>query len=183
MENKIANVFAVSKKSSHEFSKEIQENINLVTMHGIEGDAHAGKYVKHRSRVKKDPSQLNIRQVHLMAYELLEELLVAGHQIKPGELGENITTIGIELTNLPKGTILKIGRDAEVEITGLREPCKQIENFQDGLLKKVISKTKSGKFDVKSGVMSIVIHGGTVSPGDKIEVIYPVHPHIELKFV
>ena len=95
MEKKIANVFAVSKKSSHEFSKEIQENINLVTMCGIEGDAHAGKYVKHRSRVKKDPSQLNIRQVHLMAYELLEELLGAGHQIKPGEVGENITTIGI----------------------------------------------------------------------------------------
>ena len=118
-----------------------------------------------------------------MAYELLEELLGAGHQIKPGELGENITTIGIELTNLPKGTILKIGRDAEVEITGLREPCKQIENFQDGLLKKVITKSKSGKFDVKSGVMSIVIHGGTVSPGDEIKVIYPVHPHIELKFV
>lgn len=183
MNTKIANVFAVSKKESHEFSKEIQEKINLITMHGVEGDAHAGKYVKHRFRVKKDPNQLNFRQVHLMTSELLEELRGAGHHVKPGELGENITTVGIDLTNLPKGTILKIGSEAEVEITGLREPCKQIEDFQDGLLKKVISKNKSGKFDVKTGVMSIVTRGGTVRPKDKIQVIYPNQPHAELKFV
>ena len=183
MDTKIANVFAVSKKESHEFSKEGQEEINLITMHGVEGDAHAGKYVKHRSRVKKDPNQLNIRQVHLMTSELLEEFQEAGYYIKPGDLGENITTVGIDLINLPKGTILKIGLEAEVEITGLREPCKQIEDFQDGLLKRVISKNNSGKLDVKSGVMSIVIQGGTVRPGDKIKVVYPNQPHVELKFV
>ena len=183
MDTKIANVFAVSKKESHEFSKEIQKKINLIAMHGVEGDAHAGKYVKHRSRVKKDPSQLNIRQVHLMSSELLDELRMAGHNVKPGELGENITTVGIDLTNLPKGTILKIGSEAEVEITGLREPCKQIEDFQDGLLKRVISKNNQGKLDVKSGVMSIVTQGGTVRPGDIIKIIYPNQPYRELKFV
>ena len=183
MHAQIGKVFSVSKKSTHEFSKEIQEKIKLITMHGVDGDAHAGKYVKHRSRVKKDPNQLNIRQVHLMTSELLEEFQVAGHHIKPGDLGENITTVGIDLINLPKGTILKIGLEAEVEITGLREPCKQIEDFQDGLLKKVISKNNSGKLDVKSGVMSIVTQGGTVRPGDKIKVIYPNQPHIKLEFV
>ena len=183
MNNKSTCVFAVSKKKSHEFSKESQEAINLITMRGVEGDAHAGKYVKHRSRVKKDPSQLNMRQVHLFAYEILEEFQGLGHYIKPGELGENITTIGIDLANLPKGTILNIGRDAKVEITGLRKPCKQIDDFQDGLLKRVISKNRSGKIDIKSGVMSIVNEGGAVRPGDEIEIIYPSQPHIELKFV
>ena len=118
-----------------------------------------------------------------MTSELLEEFQSAGHHIRPGDLGENITTVGIDLINLPKGTILKIGLEAEVEITGLREPCKQIEDFQDGLLKKVISKNNSGKLDVKSGVMSIVTQGGTVRPGDKIKVIYPNQPHIKLEFV
>ena len=132
MHAQIGKVFSVSKKSTHEFSKEIQEKIKLITMHGVDGDAHAGKYVKHRSRVKKDPNQLNIRQVHLMTSELLEEFQGAGHHIKPGDLGENITTVGIDLINLPKGTILKIGPEAEVEITGLREPCKVIEYFQNG---------------------------------------------------
>ena len=179
----IGKVFSVSKKSTHEFSKEIQEKIKLITMHGVDGDAHAGKYVKHRSRVKKDPNQLNIRQVHLMTSELFQEFQRAGHHVKPGDLGENITTVGIDLINLPKGTILKIGLEAEVEITGLREPCKQIEDFQDGLLKKVISKNNSGKLDVKSGVMSIVTQGGTVRPGDKIKVICPSQPHVELEFV
>ena len=183
MHAQIGKVFSVSKKSTHEFSKEIQEKIKLITMHGVDGDAHAGKYVKHRSRVKKDPNQLNIRQVHLMTSELLEEFQGVGHHIKPGDLGENITTVGIDLINLPKGTILKIGPEAEVEITGLREPCKQIEDFQNGLLKRVISKNNSGKLDVKSGVMSIVTQGGTVRPGDKIKVIYPNQPHVELKFV
>ena len=179
----IGKVFSVSKKSTHEFSKEIQEKIKLITMHGVDGDAHAGKYVKHRSRVKKDPNQLNIRQVHLMTSELFQEFQRAGHHVKPGDLGENITTVGIDLINLPKGTILKIGLEAEVEITGLREPCKQIEDFQDGLLKRVISKNNSGRLDVKSGVMSIVTQGGTVRPGDQIKVIYPNRPHVKLKFV
>ncbi len=183
MNKTIGNVVAVCRNRKHEFSKELQVNINLIKMFGVEGDAHAGKYVKHRARVKKDPSQINFRQVHLVESESLDDLKRDGYEVRPGELGENITTKGIQLVDLPEGAILKIGRLVRLEITGLRKPCKQIDGFQDGLLQMVISKDKTGKLDIKSGVMSIVTQGGIVTPGDEIEIIYPDQPYKELEFV
>ena len=183
MNEMIGKVFSVSKKSSHEFSKDLQKKIRLITMHGVEGDAHAGKYVKHRSRVKKNPTQLNIRQVHLMASELFEELNQQGYIVEPGDLGENITTKGIDLINLPKYTHLKIGDSVILEVTGLRNPCRQIEDFGSGLLKKMISKDAQGKFVRKTGIMTIVKFGGFVSVSDNIEVLLPKKPFVNLDIV
>ncbi len=183
MDPKIGKVCSVSKKSMHEFSKEIQEKVRLITMHGVDGDAHAGKYVKHRSRVKKDPTQLNIRQVHLIASELFTELTQEGYVIKPGDLGENITTSGIDLINLPKHTQLKIGESVILEVTGLRNPCRQIEDFRSGLLKKMISKDDEGSLVRKTGIMTIVKMGGIVSVSDTIEVLLPEKPFIKLDIV
>ena len=183
MHEMIGKVFSVSKKGTHEFSKEIQEKIELITMHGVEGDAHAGKYVKHRSRVKKDPTQLNIRQVHLIASELFEELYQYGYSVKPGDLGENITTKGIDLINSPKYTQLKIGASVVLEVTGLRNPCRQIEDFGSGLLKKMISKDAQGNLVRKTGIMTIVKFGGFVSVSDNIEVCLPKKPFVNLDIV
>lgn len=139
----------------------------------MEGDAHAGKTVKHRSRVKKDPTQPNLRQVHLIHQELLEELERGGFQVAPGELGENVTTRGVDLLNLPTGTRLRLGQNAVIELTGLRNPCAQLDKFQNGLLKAVLDRDEEGNLVRKSGVMAIVLEGGAVLPGDPITVELP----------
>jgi MOSC domain-containing protein YiiM len=166
-------VEAVSRSRSHSFSKQPELLIRLVAGHGVEGDAHFGTTVKHRSRVARDPTQPNLRQVHLMHAELFDELRAQGFNVGAGELGENVTTRGIDLLSLPRGTRLSIGREAVVEITGLRNPCVQIDRFQEGLLSAVVGRGEAGEIVRKSGVMAIVITGGDVQVGDAITAALP----------
>jgi MOSC domain-containing protein YiiM len=176
-------VIAVSRDTSHSFSKQNQSSIRLVEGLGVEGDAHQGVKVQHLSRVARDPTQPNLRQVHLIHAELHEELAAAGFVVAPGELGENITTRGIPLLELPTGTRVKLGASAVVEITGLRNPCAQIDRFQSGLLAAVVRRDASGAVQRKSGIMSVVVASGEVRPGDEIEIELPPEPHRALDVV
>lgn len=139
--------------------------------------------VKHRSRVRADPTQPNLRQVHLIPGELHDELVAKGFDVAPGAMGENVTTRGLDLLSLPRGTVLRIGAEAEVEITGLRNPCSQIEKFQSGLLKAVLDRAEDGSPILKAGVMGIVLAGGEIRPGDAITVTLPPEPHVRLERV
>jgi len=150
---------------------------------GLEGDAHAGKKVKHRFLVGIDPTKPNIRQVHLIHVELLEELNRKGFTVHPGELGENITTRGIDLLGLPTGTRLLIGADVKIEITALRNPCVQIDWFQKGLLKEVLYKNEDGKVVRRAGVMGIILAGGQINPNDEIFVELPLKPRHPLEYI
>lgn len=174
-------VEAVSISPLHAFSKESVEEISLLEGLGIQGDAHCGSTVKHRSRVARDLSQPNLRQVHLLHAELLEELAAEGFRVMQGELGENVTTRGIDLLALPVNSELRIGPSAIVRITGLRNPCRQIEKFQAGLLKAVLDRDPNGQLVRKAGVMGIVVHGGIVRVGDAIRVSLPDPPHVRLQ--
>ncbi|MGW0564035.1 MOSC domain-containing protein [Streptomyces sp. NPDC003016] len=176
-------VTAVSSNGEYAFTKPNRASITLLAGLGVEGDVHAGTTVKHRSRVAQDPTQPNLRQVHLIHEELFGELLQEGFTVEPGQLGENITTSGIGLLGLPRGTLLHIGGEAVVEITGLRNPCVQIDAFQDGLLKQVISRDAEGNTVRRAGIMSVVRAGGVVRPGDRIEVVLPAEPHRPLERV
>ena len=179
----MASVIAVSRDAKHRFSKPNQLAIRLVAGLGIEGDAHSGVTVKHRSRVAKDPAVPNLRQVHLIHAELFDELRAAGFSVGAGDLGENITTKGIDLLALPAGTRLTIGDTAVVEVTGLRNPCSQIDKFQKGLMKATLGRDAEGRLVRKTGVMSIVVAGGEVRPGDSIAVVLPAAPHRALEVV
>ena len=176
-------VTAVSSSPSHSFSKPNRNRIQLLTGLGVEGDAHLGTTVKHRSRVKKDPGQPNLRQVHLIHAELHDELKAFGFDVSAGEMGENVTTRGIDLLSLPSGARLRIGEAAVVEVTGLRNPCVQIDRFRKGLMKAVLGKDDHGNLIRKSGVMGIVLEGGEVKPGDAIQVELPPEPHQKLDVV
>lgn len=176
-------VLSVSRERTHDFSKTVVGSIEIIENLGVEGDAHAGITVKHRSRVAVDPNQPNLRQVHLIQGELFEELLEGGLEVKPGDLGENILTEGISLLDLPKNTVLRIGQDVALKVTGLRNPCGQIENFRPGLLKAVVGRDEAGKVIRKAGIMSVVLKGGTVRPGDPIELEMPPLPHEALERV
>lgn len=178
-----ANVVSVSRSPRHAFSKVPQLQVRLHAGRGVEGDAHSGETVKHRSRVRKDPTQPNLRQVHLIHAELLDELIGKGFVIHPGALGENITTRGIALLDLPTGTILQIGQSAVVQVTGLRNPCNQLDRLQPGLTAAVLDRDPSGALIRKSGIMAIVLESGDVSPGDTIRVILPAKPHRPLGVV
>lgn len=166
-------VAALHRSEGHSFSKPPVDEIVLVAGLGVAGDAHSGARVKHRSRVQADPSQPNLRQVHLMHAELHDELRSQGHVVRPGDLGENVTTLGIDLLALPTGTILGLGADARVAVTGLRNPCRQIEDFQRGLLGRLISKDASGRVVRKAGIMAVVVRGGVVRVRDPIAVAMP----------
>lgn len=161
-------------------SKPVVPRITLLKGLGVEGDAHLGKLVKHRSRVRANPNQPNLRQVHLIHSELHQELFAKGYKIQPGQMGENICTAGIDLLGLPCGTILKIGSEALVEITGLRNPCNQLDGLQAGLMQAVLDKDADGNLIRKSGIMGIVIQGGQVQADDSIEIKLPPLPHIVL---
>jgi MOSC domain-containing protein YiiM len=178
-----AKVVSVSSSATHGFSKQVASSINLLAGLGVEGDAHCGATVKHRSRVAQDPTQPNLRQVHLIHEELFEELRAQGFVVHPGEIGENITTRGIDLLALPVGAELHIGQSAVVRVTGLRNPCEQLNQFQTGLTAAVLGRTPEGKLVRKAGVMGIVIAGGTVAPGDQITVTLPAEPHRALERV
>lgn len=176
-------VRAVSSRAGHFFSKTPREAITLIAGIGVEGDAHAGETIKHRSRVRANPNQPNLRQVHLLPAELFDEVAEAGFTVQAGDLGENVTTRGIDLAGLPRGSRLHLGDEAEVEITGLRNPCKQIEAFQPGLLAQVVGRDAAGNIVRKAGVMSVVLTGGIVRPGDPIRVTLPPEPHEPLERV
>ncbi|MRD48142.1 MOSC domain-containing protein [Caenimonas koreensis DSM 17982] len=173
-------VVAVHASTSHSFSKFTEEAITLLEGLGVQGDTHAGVTVQHRSRVARDASQPNLRQVHLLHAELFDELVAGGFAVFPGDLGENITTRGLDVLALPTGTRLRIGADAIVEITGLRNPCSQIDKFQLGLTAAVLDRDAQGNLIRKAGVMGIVLQGGEVRTGDAIEVMLPALPHVAL---
>lgn len=179
----MSTVVAVARDEGHRFSKPTLPAIRLLAGLGIEGDAHCGKTVKHRSRVAVDPTQPNLRQVHLIHVELFDELAAGGFSLRPGDMGENVTTRGIDLLALPVGARLRLGTQALVEITGLRNPCAQIEAFQPGLLKAVLGRDASGRLIRKAGIMGIVIEGGEVGPGDSIGITLPALPHRALERV
>jgi MOSC domain-containing protein YiiM len=175
-----ARVLAVHRSGSHSFSKFAEEGITLVAGLGVEGDAHAGTTVQHRSRVARDAAAPNLRQVHMLHAELFDELVERDFAVFPGDLGENITTRGIDLLALPAGTVLRLG-EAEVEITGLRNPCSQLDRFQKGLMAAVLDRDEAGQLVRKAGVMGVVRAGGVVRPGDTILVHRPAGPQRALE--
>jgi MOSC domain-containing protein YiiM len=173
----VGNVIAVSLRAGHHFSKTPGLGIRLLKNLGVAGDAHMGETVKHRSRMRKDPTQPNLRQVHLIHAELFDELRSKGFDVTPGDLGENVTTLGLDLLALPTGTRLHLGLTAIVEVTGLRNPCIQIDGFQKGLMAATLDKGAGGNLIRKAGIMGIVLADGDVRPGDAIGVEMPTPPH------
>lgn len=170
-------ITAVSLRRGHHFSKTNAMSIRLLKGLGVDGDAHMGETVKHRSRVARDPTQPNLRQVHLIHEELFDELAPKSFVVRPGEMGENVTTRGIDLLGLPTGARLHLGDSAVVQVTGLRNPCIQIDRFQKGLMTATLDKDADGNLIRKAGVMSIVLAEGDVRPGDTIRVELPDGPH------
>jgi MOSC domain-containing protein YiiM len=162
-------------------SKPGQLWIRLLAGLGVEGDAHSGATVKHRSRVTRDPSKPNLRQVHLIHGELLDELALRGFSVAPGVMGENVTTRGLDLLGLPTGSRLHLGASAVVEVTGLRNPCLQLDKLQSGLMEAVLERAPDGALIRKAGIMSIVLSGGDVRAGDPIAVELPSGPHRPLQ--
>jgi MOSC domain-containing protein YiiM len=173
-------VEAVSQSPGHTMGKRNREAIRLVAGLGVEGDAHAGETVKHRSRVARDPSQPNLRQVHLIHAELFDELDAAGFAVAPGRMGENVTTRGVDLLALPVGARLRLGAEAAVEVTGLRNPCAQLEGIQPGLMAATLDRDADGTLIRKAGIMAVVLTGGEVRPGDPIAVELPTGAHRRL---
>jgi MOSC domain-containing protein YiiM len=154
-------------------TKPNQESIRLLEGIGVEGDAHSGETVKHRSRVARDPSQPNLRQVHLIHAELHEELRAAGFAVSAGQMGENVTTRGVDLLGLPTGARLRLGDEAVVEVTGLRSPCAQLDGIQQGLMAATLDRDGDGNLVRKAGVMGVVLVGGEVHQGDAITIEIP----------
>ncbi|MBS0472971.1 MAG: MOSC domain-containing protein [Proteobacteria bacterium] len=173
-------VVGVAFDGEHRFSKPQRAVIRLIEGLGVEGDAHLGKTVQHLSRIRRDPRVPNLRQVHLIHAELHDEMRREGFEVGPGDLGENITTRGIDLLALPRDARLHIGAEAVVEVKGLRNPCYQIDDFRKGLLKVCIDKDETGNLIRKAGIMGVVLRGGEVAPGDAIRVELPDGPHIAL---
>jgi len=176
-------VATVSVSPTHSFSKALRAEIRLLAGLGVEGDAHLGVTVKHRSRVAADPSRPNLRQVHLIHAELFDELREKGFSVGAGDMGENVTTRGLDLLGLPCGTLLHLGDEAVVEVTGLRNPCRQLDAFQPGLMRAVLDRDADGGLIRKAGIMGVVRAGGAVRPGDPIRVERPPQPHRKLERV
>ncbi|WP_108124781.1 MOSC domain-containing protein [Saccharospirillum mangrovi] len=175
------NVVALSKDDQHRFSKVPAEQLTFRAGYGIEGDTHAGTTVQHRSRVKVDPTQPNLRQVHLIAAETLEELRADGFDVQAATLGENVLTLGVDLLSLPTDTVLQLGDSVQLRITGLRNPCAQLDHYQKGLTAALLDRDADGKLIRKAGVMAVVEAGGTVQTGDVIAVQLPTQPHRSLE--
>ncbi len=173
-------VTAVSRSGTHTFSKPNHDAIRLLAGLGVEDDAHLGETVKHRSRVARDPSRPNLRQAHLIHAELHDELRVAGFAVQAGEMGENVTTRGVDLLGLPTGALLRLGEGAVVEVTGLRNPCLQLDRFQRGMMKAVLDRDENGELVRKAGIMGVVLADGWVRPGDSIHIELPAGPHRRL---
>lgn len=180
MANGAGIVVGVSLDAGHRFSKPAQASIRMLAGLGVEGDAHLGVTVQHRSRVARDPTQPNLRQVHLIAEERHDELRAAGFPVGPGLMGENVTTRGIDLLNLPRAARLHIGADAVIEVTGLRNPCGQLNKYQPGLMAAVLDQAEDGSLIRKAGIMGVVLVTGEVRPGDPIRIEWPAEPHQRL---
>jgi MOSC domain-containing protein YiiM len=178
-----ARVLAVARDAAHRFSKQRVDELTLVAGLGVAGDAHHGATVRHRSRVAADPTQPNLRQVHLIHAELLHQLVAKGFAVAPGALGENVTTAGIDLLGLPRHALLMIGDAVVLEVAGLRNPCAQIDGFLPGLLAAVLDKRPNGDVIRKAGIMAIVRSGGVIRPGDGITVALPPPPYQRLERV
>lgn len=178
-----AGVVAVARSPDHRFSKISAPSIRLIAGWGVEGDAHAGETVQHRSRVAADPTQPNLRQVHLIAAELYEELQAKMIHVKHGDLGENIVTQGLDLLTLPRDTVLRLGDEATVRITGLRNPCRQLDKFQPGLMQAVLGHGTAGELELRCGVMGVVEVGGEVQVGDTVTVQRPAGEWMTLERV
>lgn len=176
-----ATVAALAASPAYGFSKQPCQQIELIANSGVAGDVHAGATVKHRSRMAANPGQPNLRQVHLIHAELLDQLNAEGFALSPGQLGENITTHGIDLLALPRGTVLAAGSGARLVVTGLRNPCGQIEAFRPGLLARLARKHSENSIERLAGIMAVVQRGGTIGKGDRIEVILPPLPHEALQ--
>jgi MOSC domain-containing protein YiiM len=178
-----ASVVAVSRDDKHRFSKPVVASITLLTGYGIEGDTHAGATTQHRYLMRTDPTRKNLTQVHLVASELFDELTADGFDVSAGQLGENIATSGVDLLALPVGTLLHLGPDAVVEVTGMRDPCSMIDKFQQGLKSVLKTKDANGRIERRAGIMGIVAADGTVAPGDALTVELPAGPHRPLGVV
>jgi hypothetical protein len=174
-------VIAVSRSASHGPDKTNEPRIRLLAGLGVEGDVHAGSTVKHRSRVARDAAQPNLRQVHLIHVELHDELVADGFAVGAGQMGENVTTRGVDLLALPVGARLRLGGDAVVEVTGLRNPCKQLDGIAPGLMSATLDRDEQGALIRKAGVMGVVAAGGDVQPGDPIRVELPPAPRRPLE--
>lgn len=174
-------IFAVHRDGAHRFTKPPVDAVELLEGLGVAGDAHAGVTVQHLSRVRRDPTAPNLRQVHLIAAELLDELLARGFDVAPGRLGENVTTRGVDLLALPTGAQLRLGGAALVEVTGLRNPCVQLDRYQRGLQQAVLGRAADGSLIRRAGVMAVVVAGGVVRPGDPITVTAPAGEHRPLQ--
>jgi MOSC domain-containing protein YiiM len=170
-------VSAVSRSATHSLRKRDAQSIRLIAGLGVEGDAHLGETVKHRSRVARDPTQPNLRQVHLIHAELHDELRTRGFQVSASDMGENVTTRGVDLLALPAGTRLRIGKTAVVQVTGLRNPCAQLDRIQPGLMTATLDRDEHGRIVRKAGIMGVVVAGGDVKPGDNIGIELPSPPH------
>ncbi|WP_062438803.1 MOSC domain-containing protein [Herbidospora daliensis] len=177
----MGSIEAVSRSQQYTFSKPNEGVIRLVPGLGVEGDAHYGEKVRHRSRVARTPDAPNLRQVHLIHAELFEELAGRGFAVAPGQIGENVTTRGLDLLGLPTGTLLHLGPEAVVEVTGLRNPCVQLDGFRPGLMKAVLDRDDEGGLVRKAGIMGVVVTGGEIRPGDQIRVTLPDGPHRKLE--
>ena len=176
-------VVAVSRDDSHRFSKPVVPSIRLVAGYGIEGDSHAGATTQHRYLIRTDPTRPNLTQVHLVRSELLTELAAEGFDVSPGQLGENITTAGIDMLALPLGTRLHLGSDAVVEVTGMRDPCSMIDKFRSGLKTALKHTDDAGRIVRRAGIMGIVVADGTVLPGDTLRVELPAGEPVPLGVV
>jgi MOSC domain-containing protein YiiM len=174
-------VAAVHRNPRHRLHKEPADVVRLVEGIGVEGDAHAGETIQHRSRKRWRPHLPNLRQVHLIGAELFQELAREGFSVAPGEMGENVTTRGIDLLGLPAGARLRLGDDAVVEVTGLRNPCVQLDRWQPGLMEATLERGDDGALIRRAGVMGVVVAGGEVRPGDAVAVELPAEPHAPLQ--
>jgi MOSC domain-containing protein YiiM len=174
-------VTAVGRSEAHTMRKPTRDGIRLETGLGVEGDAHRGATVQHLSRIARDPTQPNLRQVHVIHAELHDELNAAGFPVSPGQMGENVTTRGLDLLGLPTGTRLHIGETAVIEVTGLRNPCAQLDAIQPGLMAAVLGRDERGRLIRKAGVMAVVIRDGAIRPGDAVRVELPPEPHLPLE--
>ena len=177
----VGSVVAVQSSEAYSFSKSAAPSIQVVAGLGVVGDVHAGGTVRHRSRVAADPTQPNLRQVHLMHAELFDVLRTAGYDVTPGQLGENVTTSGLDLLAVPIGALLRVGAEALLCVTGLRNPCVQIDGVANGLLAQLVGRDADGALVRKAGVMTVVVQGGTIRPGDAISVVLPPEPRSPLK--
>lgn len=177
----MSRVIALCRNGSHTFSKDVVEAVTLLPGLGVEGDAHAGTTVQHLSRMRRDPTAPNLRQVHLVHAELLAELAAEGFAVRPGAMGENVTTSGVDLLGLPTGTRLRLGPDAVVRVTGLRNPCVQLDGLGAGLMKRLVHRGPDGETVRLAGVMGVVEVGGVVRAGDAVEVRLPDGEHRPLE--